>query len=143
MLWLYDVVILPIVSYGCVCWINALQKKTFCRLFHKIQRIACMMMVSAYPGTPTAALEIILNIPPMTLVIQAEAAKAAHRLGRSQNWTTRVVGSSGLLKSHVDLNNDLLSETAVIGLVWDDIVPSLTLGQHFFGQGLGQRGRLR
>ena len=47
-----------------VCPGLAVSPKSICELT-KVQRLACLMISSAFPGTPTGALEILLNITPI------------------------------------------------------------------------------
>jgi len=57
-----------------------MQKTTKTQL-GRIQRMACLVIMGAMKSTPTAALEILLNLTPLDLVIQAEARMALYRLG--------------------------------------------------------------
>ena len=65
MKWIYTAMIRPIMSYACVSWAGGLNKKYLVRKLTKVQRLACLMISSAFPGTPTGALEILLNITPI------------------------------------------------------------------------------
>ena len=55
----------PIMSYACVSWDDGLNKKYLVRKLTKVERLACLMISSAFPGTPTGALEILRNITPI------------------------------------------------------------------------------
>ena len=46
----------------------------------KVQCAACLGTLGAMKTTPTAAMEVILNLPPMDLFIQGEARLAAYRM---------------------------------------------------------------
>ena len=65
MKWICTAMIRPIMSYACVPWAGGLNKKYLVRKLTKVQRLACLMISSAFPGTPTGALEILLNITPL------------------------------------------------------------------------------
>ena len=65
MKWIYTAVIRPIMSYACVSWAGGLNKKYLVRKLTKVQRLACLIISSAFSGTPTGALEILLNITPI------------------------------------------------------------------------------
>jgi len=56
-----------------------MQKTTKTQL-GRIQRMACLAIVGVMKLTPTAAMEIRLNLTPLDLVIQAEARMALYRL---------------------------------------------------------------
>ena len=65
MKWIYTAMIRPIMSYACVSWAGGLNKKYLVRKLTKVQRLACLMILSAFPGTSTGAPEILLNITPI------------------------------------------------------------------------------
>jgi len=56
-----------------------MQKTTKTQL-GRIQRMACLAIMGATKLTPTAAMEILLNLTLMDLVIQAEARMTLYRL---------------------------------------------------------------
>ena len=65
MKWIYTAMIHPIMSYACVSWAGSLNKKYLVRKLTKVQRLACLMISSAFSGTPTGALVMMLNITPL------------------------------------------------------------------------------
>ena len=65
MKWIYTAMIRPIMLYACMSWAGGLSKKYLARKITKVKRLACLMISSAFPGTPTGALEILLNITPI------------------------------------------------------------------------------
>ena len=75
MKWIYTAMIRPIMSHACVSWAGGLNKKYLVRKLTKVQRLACQMISSAFPGTPTGALEILLNITPIEEFLLAEAVR--------------------------------------------------------------------
>ena len=56
---------MPTMSNACVSWAGGLNKKYLVRKLTKVQRLACLMISSAFPGTSTGAPEILLNITPI------------------------------------------------------------------------------
>jgi len=56
-----------------------MQKTTKAQL-GKIQRMTCLAITGSMKSTPTAAMEILLNLYPLDLAIQAEARMALYRL---------------------------------------------------------------
>jgi hypothetical protein len=78
--WLYTMVIRPFISYGAlVWWPKVMQKITKIQL-GGIQRMACLAITGAMKSTPTAAMEMLLNLTPLDLLIMAEARMALYRL---------------------------------------------------------------
>ena len=93
-------------SYACVSWTGSLSNKHLVRKFTKVQRLACLMISSAFPGTPTGTLEILLNITPIEEFLLAEAVRGSYRITVSGLWHVNRVGSFGKTKSHVDVCNE-------------------------------------
>ena len=106
MKWIYTAMIRPISSYACVSWAGGLNKKYLVRKLTKVQKLACQMISSAFPGTPTGALEILLNITPIEEFLLAEAVRGSYRITVSGLWHDNRVGSFGKTKSHVDVCNE-------------------------------------
>ena len=104
MKWIYTAMIRPILTYACVslvCGLNRLYlKKT-----QKVQRLGCLMISSAFPGTPTGSLEVLLDIPPIDEFILAEAVRGSFRISRAGLWPSKAIGSSQKLESHIDVCN--------------------------------------
>ena len=75
----------PIMSYACVSWAGGLSKKYLVRKLTKVQRLACLIS-SAFPGTPSGALEILLNITPIEEFLLAEAVRGSYRITVSGLW---------------------------------------------------------
>ena len=75
MKWIYTMMIRPIMAYACVSWVGGINKLYLVRQLTKVQRLACLMISSAFPGTPTGALEMLLNIIPINEFIMAEPCR--------------------------------------------------------------------
>ena len=86
MKWIYTAMIRPIMSYACVSWAGGLNKKCLVRKLTKMQRLAYLMNLSAFPGTRTGALEILLNITPIEEFRFAEAVRGSYRITVSGLW---------------------------------------------------------
>ena len=63
------------------------------------------MISLAFPGTPTGALEILLNITPIEEFLLAEAVRRSYTITVSGLWHVNQIGSLGKTKSHVDVCN--------------------------------------
>ena len=96
---LYTALICPIMSYACVSWAGGLNKKYLVRKLTKVQRLACLVISSAFPGTPTGALEIFLNITLVEEFLLAEVVRGSYRITVSGLWHVNRVGSFGKSKS--------------------------------------------
>ena len=71
-----------------------------------VQRLACLMISSAFLGTPTGALEILLNITPIEEFLLAEAVRGSYRITASGLWHVNSVGSLGKTKRRGDVCNE-------------------------------------
>jgi hypothetical protein len=64
-------VIRPSIYYGAlVWWPKAMQQTTKTQL-GRIQRMACLAVTGAMRSTPTAAMEVLLDLNPLDLLIMA------------------------------------------------------------------------
>ena len=96
----------PIMSYACAFCAGGLNKKYLVRKLTKMQRLAFLMISSAFPGTLTGALEILLNITPFAEFLLAEAVRGPYRITVSGLWHANPVGSFRKTKSHVHVCNE-------------------------------------
>jgi hypothetical protein len=78
--WLYTRVIRSFILYGALVWWPKVEQKTTKTQLGRIQRIACLAITGAMKSTPTAAMEVLLNLTPLNLLIMAEARMALYRL---------------------------------------------------------------
>jgi hypothetical protein len=70
--------------------------KTTKTLLSRIQRMACLAITWATKSTPTAAMEVLLNLTPLDLLIMAEARMARYRLRITEQLSAYEV-ETGLL----------------------------------------------
>jgi hypothetical protein len=78
--WLYTRVIRPSILHGVLVWWPKVMQKTTKIQLGKIQRLACLTIIGAMKSTPTAAMEILLNLTPLDLLIMAEARMILYRM---------------------------------------------------------------
>lgn len=84
--WLYTTVVRPMILYGSVVWWTKIDQRKAELEMNKIQRLACLCITSAMRSTPTAAMETILNLPPLSILAKAEARMGAYRLACNNTW---------------------------------------------------------
>jgi hypothetical protein len=78
--WLYTRVIRPFILYGALVWWPKVIRKNTKTQLGRIQRMACLAITGTMKSTPTAAMELLLNLTPLNLLIMAEATMALYRL---------------------------------------------------------------
>ena len=96
----------PIMPYACVSRAGGLNKKYLVRKLTKLQRLAFLMTSSAFPRTPTGALEKLLNINVVEEFLLAKAVRGSYGITVSGVWHVTQVASFGKTKSHVDVCNE-------------------------------------
>ncbi len=122
--WIYTAMVLPVVTYACLSWLNGAQTARNQQKLTKMQRRACMLITSAYPGTPTAALEVLSGLLPMDLILTEEAILASTRLEKAGAWTrVKTHIGPGRTRSHTDICNAHRGRINSIQLPVDQIVP--------------------
>lgn len=87
--WMYSVVIRPMILYGAVVWWRRATLLTAQRVLNQVQRLASLSITGAMRTTPQKAMEVLLNLPPLDIVITAEAKKTAWRLRMNRLWSER------------------------------------------------------
>lgn len=81
--WLYVTVIRPAIVYGSIVWWpKTLQKIATARLTG-VQRLASLSITGAMNTTPSVAMEILLDLPPLHLVVQREARLVAYKFSHT------------------------------------------------------------
>jgi len=78
--WPYTRVLRPSIFHGALVWWSKVTQKTTKIQLGRIQRMACIAITRAMKSTPTAAMEVLLNLNPLDLLIMAEARMALYRL---------------------------------------------------------------
>ena len=143
MKWIYTAMIRPIMSYACVSWAGGLNKKYLVRKLTKVQRLACLMISSAFPGTPTGALEILLNITPIEEFLLAEAVRGSYRITVSGLWHVNPIGSFGKTKSHVDVCNEARKFLPLLQMPADRIKKTKVFERNFECQIMDKKNAIR
>jgi hypothetical protein len=78
--WLYTRVIRPSIIYAAFVWWPRVKQKTTKIQLGRIQRIACLAIIGAMILTPTAAMEVLLNLTLLDLLIMGKVRMALYRL---------------------------------------------------------------
>ena len=143
MKWIYTAIISLAMSYACVSWAGGFKKKDMVRKLTKVQRLACLMISSTFPGTSTVALEIMLNITLIEAFLLAEAVRESHRITVSELWHFNPVGSFGKTKSHVDACNEAKEFLPLLQMPADRIKKNKALVRNFECQIMDKKNAIR
>jgi hypothetical protein len=126
--WIYTSIVRPYIAYGVVSWWPRTQLSTSRKLLSKVQRLACISITGTMRTTPTAALEVLLDLPPLHLFLEGEVGRTLSRvslvLKRKVNHS---LGSTRGLR----IQNFIDSITGDLGLETDTIVPKLSFDRAF------------
>ena len=85
--WICEKAIRPILSYGSLLWINAIQKKHNQNALAEVEGLALRMTSGAIPSTPTIAVNQLTNTTFITNYIEGEAAKSLLRVKAAGHLT--------------------------------------------------------
>jgi hypothetical protein len=78
--WIYTAALRLIVTFAATIWWPTVKLKTSQAELSKLQSIACLGITGAMISAPTAAMEILLGLPPPHLQMEAEAKVGNYRL---------------------------------------------------------------
>ena len=80
-----------------MCW-KAPSIHNNTNILRKVQRTVSISITGALRTTPSKALSVILDIPPIDLMAKEVAAKSAMRLKATGQWIEKDYGHSTILK---------------------------------------------
>ena len=89
------------------------------------------MIFSAFPSTPTGALEILLNIMPINEFILSEAVKGSYGLSRVSFWPAKTIDSTRKTKSHVDVCNEAKENLPLLSMLADLKTKTKVFGKQY------------
>ena len=122
-LWIYEAVVRPMLSHGCVVWWPKLNAETIAKEFSEVQRLVCICSTGAMKTTSTAALEALLDLPPIQLVVQAKAYTVADRLQHNGLWTPNFETGHGRIRN-------LISDP-ILDMPRDRMIPEICFRKNF------------
>jgi hypothetical protein len=84
--WSWTGVIRPALTYGAVVWSRTATQAWARTKFQRLQRMALSQIAHVKPSTPSAALEVMYGVPPLSLFIQNCAQNAAIPVQLDTSW---------------------------------------------------------
>jgi hypothetical protein len=84
--WIYTMVIRPVLTYSSTVWWPRVRYNIRRTELSKRQRLACLAITGAMKTTPTTAKEVLLGVPPLHVMIEAEAQALICKLMCNQQW---------------------------------------------------------
>ena len=86
MRWIYTAVVRPMLCYAAAVWWPRVCLGVSRMMLNHVQRVACLGIAGAMRTTPTAALEVLLDLPPLDIYVKMEAMASAVRLRGTGRW---------------------------------------------------------
>lgn len=118
--WTYLTMVRPMISYGCLTWVSETIRDRTIRTLTKLRRLALVQCTFAFPGTPTAALELLTRIKPLDLHLRETALRTAIHLRQGESCLSRQTNPhKGWTKSHTDINNKEIKQIKDMSLPSD------------------------
>ena len=100
--WTFTTVVKPIVTYASLAWWPKVKQRKAVSELNKLRRLICVGITGAMKTCPTDALGVLLNIPPLPILIEREARSSALRLKGISEL------KSGDMKGHLKILEDFL-----------------------------------
>ena len=94
----------PVILYGSHVWVKHIGPDLIAKL-KRLNRLAMLGMGHCHKGTPTAALELLLEVPPIHLAAEELAFSASDRIQRAMVSVWDGIGSTGR-KGHLRALHD-------------------------------------
>lgn len=114
--WLYTMVIRPIITYASVVWWRRTALSTVIKQLEHLQRLACLAITGAMRTTPTAAIELLVGIPPLQVVTHQAAMAACYRLYAAGQWINSGIG-------HMSIRRKMIEDISCLQFRSDRIKP--------------------
>jgi hypothetical protein len=110
-------VVRPIVTYAATVWWTRVKFKTSQAELSKLQRVACLGITGAIKTAPSAAMEVLLGLPPLHLQVEAESMIGSYRLHCNEQWKHKSEGFG-----HAHMARDVKKDP-ILQMVSDKIIP--------------------
>jgi hypothetical protein len=103
-------------THSYLCWPTVKLKTSHAEL-SKLQRMACLGITGAMRTAPTAAMEVLLGLPPVHLQVEAKAKIGNYRLRCNKQWKPKTEGFG-----HADITQNMEKEP-ILQMGSDKMIP--------------------
>jgi ribonuclease HI len=86
MMWIFNQIVLPRVTYGCLVWWQISKLKNVINKFNSLQRTALMTTTGATRNTPTLAMMALFNVSSFEFKLKAIAMRTCARIKKAGWW---------------------------------------------------------
>ena len=98
-LWVYQAIVLPKLTYGAIVWGHEV-KQTVKKWLYRLQRLALSQILRPWRSTATESLDVIAGILPVDLRLQELAMKARLRIASSSKTRWDGISDKGKKMGH-------------------------------------------
>ena len=109
--WAFKGIILPSLSYGSIAWSRVCQDGKISQKLNSLNRLIALCMAPIRKSTPTAGLQVLLNLPPLETKIKEISLSAMLRVLPHQTSGWDGVGKKGI--SHLKWGSNNLQELGI------------------------------
>ena len=113
--WIYNSMIKPRLTYGALVWSHKCDQ-TIRKEMNKLQRLFLLMVSGAMRTTPTAGMEVIMDVMPLDILAQGMALRAKVRIRDQQKCIWDGTNKQGTLKGHNGLLEKWSKDAKIGGL---------------------------
>ena len=121
--WLYTSLVRPVMSYASLVWIKSTDIDSHMSILERIQRRGCLSVLNAMHSTPTAGMEVMLNLQPIHIHLRMTAITTYKRLLVNGNWRVQQ-GEVLDDKCHMNIIKRLTSKMQTLHLPRDKMIHS-------------------
>ena len=109
--WIFTSIVRPTISFAAFPWWEKVLEITTQKKLKKLQHLACVMILNCGRSTPTAAMEVLTDLPPLHLYIQYCAIKTNYRFNFSDLEQIRGLTDRNLFIRNPELEELMYSST--------------------------------
>ena len=110
--WAYKGIVIPAMAYGATAWYKRLEMKINNQMLRQVNRLAMLLLTKGvHRSTPTRTMEILMNYPPLDLVLRKEALMGATRMRQNKTYWDGI--GTGKKRSTIFL------QAKELGKLWD------------------------
>jgi hypothetical protein len=84
--WIYTMVIRPVLTYGPTVWWPRVRYNVTSTKLSRLHRLACLVILGAMKMNPTFVMEVLLGLPPLNVMTEAETQAGIYTLMCTQQW---------------------------------------------------------
>lgn len=117
--WVYTAIVRPSLTHACAVWWTKMNQSKAVKELEKVQRLALLCVTGVMKSTPTAAMEVLVGLPPLHLLVKGEARLAAYRLQVNGAWRQTSLGHTKIVGQINDPILNMVSDWSPVTYKFD------------------------